>query len=951
MISTARRAHRCALVALAVLGWPALAAGQTAGSVLGRVIDAQSGAPLSGVAVVVQGQRVRAVSEEDGRFLLVGVPAGEHTVRFEVLGYKPRELERVIVRTGRPTQLTVALTTAPIALPGVVVEVERVALVETSVSTTREIVVARELKELPIDRVDQAIELTPGVSNGHFRGGRLGQEVQVVDGLEVKNQLESATQGAGLELAPTSLQEVEVITGGFGAQYGSALSGVVSYVTRRGDRDRWNGRAALNTDQWAPAAMFYGFTSLSMSAGGPLRLLGDGATLFADVLLQGMLDADPRARGLACTRPEDAEDPLRARIESLRSTDPQLYCPYRSEMLPHQPGDKLIVFGRFDKPLSPSLSLTVSVLRNRLQQELYTPAWRYADAQLGQRVVGTLGNAALDWIRQGSGQAWHLTLRGALLRLDRHLGAVDPWTFDGRGRVAGFGIGDFRFWGEDFVHQPLDRQLAAGSGVPGYTEPAGAGSPFGIAAEGIFFTAGTPDIANWSRTDMASLDLVGEMLTSRGSSVRAGSSLKLYGVESYERTLSYLAGSAPTYARFYPRTASAFADVHIGVSEEINFDAGVRLDAFRSGLAFRADRRDFLSPVLDSEWHLGLNPRFGVAMPVPGSNNTAALRFNYGYVSQPPDFRYFLDSTVGDSLRTDIRRQGNPNLSFERGKSYEVSLSKLFAERVAFALTLFRKELSNVITGAIRIGETGDQLFTTDDEGTVRGAELAVRGRLGDFALRGSYALQKATGVTPGLDGDSIVNVNGGWIEYPLAFDRRHSIDAAILYGRAAGAANSPWSIGLTATVESGYPHNLLAAAGDTLIRGSAWLPWTSAVNLRMTRNFGQLPLCGTCVWRVTADARNLLGRENVLAYRGDTHGLAPSLAAVQQLAATRSLGPTPIPAESPRYSRATDLDGNGLITATEYQTARFAAALDRNDPTLFFGEPRQLRLGLEVAF
>src|SRR5690606_10494468 len=139
-----------------------------------------------------------------------------------------------------------------------------------------------------VDLLRQVIELTPGVSGGHFRGGRVGQEVYVVDGMELKNQLEASTQGSGIELSPTSLEEIEVITGGFGAQYGSALSGVVSYVTRSGNPDRWEGRASLITDQWAPESMFNGFTGLSTSIGGPLNFLGGGSRLFVDVLAQGM---------------------------------------------------------------------------------------------------------------------------------------------------------------------------------------------------------------------------------------------------------------------------------------------------------------------------------------------------------------------------------------------------------------------------------------------------------------------------------------------------------------------------------------------------------------------------------------------------------------------------------------------------------------------------------------
>ena len=42
--------------------------------------------------------------------------------------------------------------------------------------------------------------------------------------------------------------------------------------------------------------------------GGPLKFLGRGATLFADILAQGMLDADVRGRGLTCLTEDDAGD-------------------------------------------------------------------------------------------------------------------------------------------------------------------------------------------------------------------------------------------------------------------------------------------------------------------------------------------------------------------------------------------------------------------------------------------------------------------------------------------------------------------------------------------------------------------------------------------------------------------------------------------------------------------
>jgi hypothetical protein len=318
-------------------------------------------------------------------------------------------------------------------------------------------------------------------------------------------------------------------------------------------------------------------------------------------------------------------------------------------------------------------------------------------------------------------------------------------------------------------------------------------------------------------------------------------------------------------------------------------------------------------------------------------------------VAQPPDFRYFLDTTVGDSLRTDIRRQGNPALSFERGKSFEFGASKLFGSATALAVTFFRKELSHLVTGNLRLGETGDRLYSTDDEGTVNGVEFSARGRWSDFSLRAGYALQKATGVAAGTDLDSLITGDARFVEYPLAFDRRHSIDIALFYGSAAGA-ESPWSAALTATAQSGYPVDRFAAANDGNVPGSAYLPWTNTVELRASRNLGRIPGCERCSLRVTFDGRNLLGSENVLAVRRDTGELAPTAAAVNALANALPT-PPPIPAESPLYSRLIDLDGNGVITPNEFSLARRAAALDRFDPSLYFGEPRQLRLGVEVSF
>ena len=131
---------------------------------------------------------------------------------------------------------------------------------------------------------------------------------------------------------------------------------------------------------------------------------------------------------------------------------------------------------------------------------------------------------------------------------------------------------------------------------------------------------------------------------------------------------------------------------------------------------------------------------------------------------------------------------------------------------------------------------------------------------------------------------------------------------------------------------------------------GPTHLPWTVQVDVRGGWRFGSLPGCDACGWRVLAEVKNLFGNENVVAVRRDTRTVAPTAAQVQALANQVRID-DPIPRESPRYSAQIDLDGDGRITPAEFSEARLAAALDRFDPSLFYAEPLQVRLGVEVFF
>jgi hypothetical protein len=231
----------------------------------------------------------------------------------------------------------------------------------------------------------------------------------------------------------------------------------------------------------------------------------------------------------------------------------------------------------------------------------------------------------------------------------------------------------------------------------------------------------------------------------------------------------------------------------------------------------------------------------------------------------------------------------------------------------------------------------------TADKGKVQGLEISAYGRWPGIELRGGYSLQKATGLAAALIDDE-VDPDAQFEEFPLAHDRRHAIDLVLLGGRAAAWGGTSWGAALTGSVRSGFP---LDPRDPTPKR----LPWTALVGLRVSRELGGPGWCGDCRIRVVFDGRNIIGRDNVIALRRDTGGLGPTPESVLDAADDIPDTARPIPREAPQYNPLIDLNADGLITATELQDARVAAALDRNDPSLFFGEATSLRIGLEVVF
>jgi hypothetical protein len=232
----------CFLLSLGMLLGPArMAQAQegTTGTVSGDLTDA-SGGVLPGVSVVFTNQvnqRVHTVQTDGSGAYRIELPPGQYSVRFELSGFARQETPNFEVQLGRIYDLDASLKVGNVT-EAVQVTAENAPLVDTRSTIIAHNVTAEEIDRLPKGRSFQSIALTaPSVNSGEIEGGFQvngasgAENAFTVDGVVTNSLINgSSRQNTVFEY----IQEVQVKTTGIPAEYGGALGGVISAVTKSG---------------------------------------------------------------------------------------------------------------------------------------------------------------------------------------------------------------------------------------------------------------------------------------------------------------------------------------------------------------------------------------------------------------------------------------------------------------------------------------------------------------------------------------------------------------------------------------------------------------------------------------------------------------------------------------------------------------------------------------------
>ena len=206
------------------------------GSIVGTVTDAGFGDPLPGVNVIVVGTSRGAATAPDGSFQIPGLRAGEYSIKVSYIGFQTMLYTGIRVRDGQETRLDTELEEEVLSTDEEIVIIGEKPLVDVEQSSSAYTLTREQIAAAPLRDVQDAVSMQAGVIRDptglYIRGGRAYETGFIVDGVSAKDPL--AGTGFGLDMGSNSFQEVEVTTGGVGAEHGDVTSGIVSVQTRDG---------------------------------------------------------------------------------------------------------------------------------------------------------------------------------------------------------------------------------------------------------------------------------------------------------------------------------------------------------------------------------------------------------------------------------------------------------------------------------------------------------------------------------------------------------------------------------------------------------------------------------------------------------------------------------------------------------------------------------------------
>jgi outer membrane receptor protein involved in Fe transport len=825
-----------------ILLLPVLLWAGTTGKIAGKVVDQETSEPLPGANVVVQGTTLGAAADLEGKFVILNVPPGRYTVSASMIGYTTQKVENVRVTIDLTTEVEFELRATVLETGSEVVVTAERPLVQRDLTSTIATTSGEEIRSLPVEEVDEVIQMEAGIvrdaqGNLHIRGGRATEVAYLVDGVPVTDPFSG---GSSIDVENQGVQELQVISGTFNAEYGQAQSGIVNIVTREGGseyRASYSGYLGshvsgrndlfLNIDN----PRLTNFRNSQGTLSGPVPYTDKRVTFFSSfryVGSNGFLYGQRRSR-IEDTEPVRvfATQVDRGEIDYQRGERtgalniPDSLTTGDGAFVPMNPLDAYSFQGRLSYRLLPNIKLSYSAFWDYSTGKPYVDEFRYAP-----------DGVAPFW-KWGYTQTFSVT-----------------HTLNSRSFYV-LNLSSFSKKTESFLYEdPLDPRYQAS-----------------VFRSGGFTFGGTQNTQSFVKnsTVLAKLDFTIQL--DRINLVKTGVEIKRHDLRYHafspfikdtydpdsgrfvvvERYVPGIDNPANNKYRFKPIEAAFYVQDKLEL-REIVLNVGVRLDYLDpraqvpENLRATVENGRLASPFRDTSKKYKVSPRLGLSFPI---SDQGAIHLAYGQFFQIPPLSFLYDNAtfkigVGGRIGGVV---GNADLEPERTVAYELGLQQQLAANTALSVTLYYKNIKNLL-GMELIDTENRRLYAryiNRDFGNVRGIIFALdQRRFGPLAATLDFTFQVARGNSSDprqvlLDNQASPPRESERQVLPLNWDQRHTLNATLSLSEP-----GKWGVSLIGRFGTGQPYTPTnpGLAISAQYRNSARKPSQSTVDLRAYKDF-----------------------------------------------------------------------------------------------------------------